>query len=99
MKHLVAGVLLVLGVLVAAPSGQTTAPIQPGSFMSTAEGGCTLSFVYDGAGPLAGNVYLGTAAHCVKKVGEDVVLEDGTVFGDVAVIGDAAHAATDWALV
>lgn len=74
-------------------------PIQPGDYMRTGGSACTLNFVYDGTGAQAGSTYLGTAAHCVKKVGDDVALQDGTVFGDVAMIGDERATATDYAFI
>ena len=70
-------------------------PIQPGDYMETGGSACTLNFVYDGGG----HTYMGTAAHCVGKVGDDVALEDGTVFGDVALIGDEDSAAPDYAFI
>jgi hypothetical protein len=74
-------------------------PIQPGDYMETGGSACTLNFVYDGTGALAGKTYMGTAAHCVVNVGDDVALEDGTVFGDVALIGDANSTAPDYAFI
>src|SRR5581483_9012258 len=82
----------VLSVTSVAPAAD---PIQPGDFMATSVGGCTFSFVFDGGGV----TYLATAAHCVEKVGNKVSLEDGTVVGHAAVIGNADHAANDWALI
>lgn len=73
--------------------------IQPGAYMQSGGAGCTMNFVYDGTGAQAGHTYVGTAAHCVTKVGDDVALEDGTVFGDVALIGDANSTAPDYAFV
>lgn len=70
--------------------------IQPGEYMESTDSACTLNFVYDGRG---GAVYIGTAAHCVAEIGEDISLADGTVFGDVAAIGDPATTETDWALI
>ena len=72
--------------------------LQPGDYMVAGNSACTTNFVYDGTGTKAGKVYLGTAAHCVTSVGQDV--SDGsTVWGDVAVIGNANGVATDWALI
>lgn len=97
--------LLVSFVLVAAsvagfvvPSG-AAGPVQPGVFISTDVGGCTLSFIYDGTGNHADKVYAGTAAHCVGDVGDDVRLASGETFGDVAVLGDEDVTAADWALI
>ena len=74
-------------------------PIQPGDYMETGGSACTLNFAYDGTGAQAGKTFMGTAAHCVSKVGDDVALEDGTVFGDVALIGDENAAAPDYAFI
>ena len=69
--------------------------IQPGEYSESGDAGCTLSFVYDGGG----STYVGTAAHCVERVGDNVKLSDGTVFGKVAVMGDEDATETDWALI
>jgi hypothetical protein len=74
-------------------------PIQPGDYMESGGSACTLNFAYDGTGAQAGKTFMGTAAHCVTKVGDDVALEDGTVFGDVALIGDETAAAPDYAFI
>ena len=83
----------------AAPVGAAGELIQPGAFSKTAVGGCTLNFVYDGTGVNAGKTYLGTAAHCVKEIGDDVKLASGEVFGDVAFIGDEDSSAPDFAFI
>lgn len=71
--------------------------IQPGEFSVSGDAGCTLNFVYSGSG---GATYIGTAAHCVPGgVGARVKLSDGTVVGDVAVIGNENATETDWALI
>jgi len=90
---------LLTAVIVAAglwlPSSAFATHIQPGAYHESDVGACTLNFVYDGAG----GPYIGTAAHCVERVGDDVRDEAGAVFGDVAAIGDADETATDWALI
>lgn len=91
-------VLVTAFVTSAAPAAAQD-PIQPGDYMESGGSACTLNFVYDGTGGLAGKVYLGTAAHCVSKVGDDVALEDGTVFGDVAMIGNEDTTVDDYAFV
>jgi hypothetical protein len=73
--------------------------IQPGAYMQSGGAGCTMNFVYDGTGTQAGKVYVGSAAHCVTNIGDDVALEDGTVFGDVALIGDANSTAPDYSFI
>lgn len=86
--------------LVPAPSATAAVTIQPGVFIESGVGLCTANFVYDGTGGRAGKTYIGTAAHCVDKVGEDVALADtGEVFGDVAAFGDEDADNTDWALI
>lgn len=83
-----------------APSaGAAGGLVQPGAYSQSGDAGCTLNFVYDGVGPVAGRTFVGTAAHCVEAVGDDVALESGETFGDVAVIGDPDASAPDWALV
>lgn len=81
------------------PGGAATDPIQPGDEISTSVGGCTLNFIYDGTGTLAGKVYGGTAAHCVSSVGQDVQLGSGETFGDVALIGDEDSTVADYAFI
>ena len=101
LRLLLVAVLALAGMgLVPSAATAVTDPIQPGDFMETSTGSCTLNFVYAGQGGKAGSgVYLGTAAHCVGDVGQDVSTIDGEVFGDVAFIGDPEETATDFALV
>ncbi|HEU0131948.1 MAG TPA: trypsin-like serine protease [Mycobacteriales bacterium] len=73
--------------------------LQPGDYMVAGSSACTTNFVYDGTGSLAGKVYLGTAAHCVTNVGQDVADINGTVWGDVALIGDQNSTAPDYAFI
>lgn len=70
-----------LAAVVQAPAAQAQAkpPIQPGVSISTADGFCTLNWIYDGRGANAGKVYAGTAAHCVSKVGQRVSLATGSL--------------------
>lgn len=53
--------------LAPAPAQAATTTIQPGD-MIVIDGSavCTINFVYDGTGALAGKVYVGTAAHCIE---------------------------------
>lgn len=69
--------------------------LQPGAYHETSVGACTLNFVYDGGG----KTYLGTAAHCVKSVGQAVRDENGDVFGRVALVGNEDSAKGDYALI
>jgi hypothetical protein len=99
MRTRVCGAVLAIAFAASAAPAAAQDPIQPGDYMESGGSACTLNFAYDGAGTQAGNVYMGTAAHCVDKVGDDVALEDGTVFGDVALIGDPNAAAPDYAFI
>ncbi len=83
----------------AAPVGAAGELVQPGAYSETATGACTLNFVYDGTGGNAGKTFIGTAAHCVKAIGDDVSLASGEVFGDVAFIGDENATAPDYAFI
>ena len=85
--------------LVAPPAGAAGEPIQPGVEITTADGGCTLNFIYDGTGGLAGRVFGGTAAHCVSAVGQTVQLGTGETFGTVALIGDEDTTVDDYAFI
>lgn len=67
--------------------------------MTSSTGGCTLNFVFDGVGALEGDVYLGTAAHCVGFVGQSVSSSPYANFGTVAIIGSADWARSDWAFI
>ena len=96
-------VLLVLGlaaaVLPVSPASAADVTLQPGAYMVAGSAACTMNFVYDGTGAKAGNVYIGTAAHCVTSVGQDVADINGVVWGDVDLIGDANATAPDYALI
>lgn len=85
--------------VLSAPSASAAVVIQPGIEISTPVGGCTANFVYDGAGNQAGKVFIGTAAHCVEKIGDDIAAGDGTVFGDVAFIGNEDTSKDDYAFI
>lgn len=97
MRLLAPAALLVL--LLPLVAQATPGTLQPGDAMSSSVGGCTLNFVFDGTGALAGKVYIGTAAHCVSEVGESIDSSPYRSFGTVAIIGDAGRAATDWAFI
>jgi hypothetical protein len=85
--------LVVALALPGAASAATT--LQPGAYMETDVGSCTLNFVYDGGG----KTYLGTAAHCVDHIGQGVRDIDGVQFGTAAYIGDANTTAKDFAFI
>lgn len=99
MKKLLAALALGAVVVPGTPASAAVDPLQPGDFMLAGDAGCTTNFVYDGTGSLAGNVYLGTAAHCVASVGQDVEDINGVTWGDVALIGNANSAAPDYAFI
>lgn len=100
MKRALAALAGMAAVLLpAAPSSAANGFLQPGDYMEAGGAACTTNFVYDGTGALAGKVYLGTAAHCVSGVGQDVRDINGTVWGDVALIGNENAAAPDYAFV
>ena len=99
MKILLAALALTAFAVPAVPASAANGLLQPGDYMVAGNAACTQNFVYDGTGTRAGKVYIGTAAHCVANVGQDVSDINGTVWGDVAVIGNAGAAAPDWALI
>ena len=82
--------LLVLPVTSAGPEA-----IQPGDLATTGSSSCTLGFVFDGTGKLAGNVYASTAAHCVAFVGQGVDTPGHPGFAKVAYLGDSATGETN----
>lgn len=100
MKKLVVLALAAAAGLAAAPSSSAAGGlIQPGDYMVAGSAACTTNFVYDGTGSLTGKVYVGTAAHCVHALGEDVRNNAGEVWGDVALIGNPNNAVHDYAFV
>ena len=82
-----------------APVAHAQSAIQPGAMLQTDAGQCTLNFVFDGLGRNAGKVYIGTAAHCGEKVGQDARDIDDQPFGQFAFIADAGDAAFDYAFI
>lgn len=78
-------------VLYPTPAGASH-PIQPGaSIMNSTGGQCTLNWVYDGTGARAGEVFVGTAGHCVNDLGEPIALTTGTFGSAEQVIGEVAY--------
>lgn len=75
--------------------------VQPGSPIVTGGSSCTLNWIYDGTGTRAGDVYGGTAAHCVGSVGQAVHLTTGTFGTTIRQIGTVAYisSALDSALI
>ena len=82
------------------PAAQAQTKIQPGAMLQTDAGQCTLNFVFDGVGAKnAGKTYIGTAAHCGEKVGQEARDVDDAPFGTFAFIADAGDAAFDYAFI
>lgn len=77
--------------------GFTAAPalaapvIQPGVSITMGGSYCTLNWIYDGTGNQAGKVYGGTAAHCVKTVGQTVELSTSSLGDPVLTLGKVAY--------
>lgn len=86
--------------LVPLPTGAATTqdPIQPGDPLVNSEGEayCTLNYVFDSA--TDGEVYMGTAAHCVDQ-GATVRTANHGSFGTVAFVGDEEDPSSDYALI
>ena len=76
-------------------AAQAAVTLQPGAYHETDAGSCTLNFAYTGGG----KTLLGTAAHCVERVGQPVRDIDGVEFGRVAFIGNADVAEWDFAFI
>lgn len=70
-------------------------PIQPGALLDFGSLYCTQNLIFSGGG----NLYIGTAAHCVSSVGQLARDENGAVIGPVVAFGNVANEATDWALI
>ena len=81
--------------LTAPAAHAATDPIQPGDYVGSSIGGCTLNFVFDGGG----KTYFGTAAHCVASVGETVRTLADEPFARVAMIGNPDVTAQDYAFL
>jgi hypothetical protein len=90
---------VIVASLALAPSAVAQDVIRPGDLHETDQGGCTLGFVFDGTGALAGRVFISTAAHCVQGASEQVRLEGGELLGEVALVGDQEATADDYALI
>jgi Trypsin-like peptidase domain len=96
MKRLLSTAAATIVVAAALPGTAAAAgTLQPGAYHETDAGSCTLNFVYD----RGGTTYLGTAAHCVERVGQPVQDIDGETFGTVAFIGDANTTEWDFAFI
>lgn len=91
--------LLGAALLPASTESAVGATFGPGDYMESTEQACTLNFVFDGTGPRAGKVYVGTAAHCVNRVGEPISTDAFPNIGAVVLIGNADVTAQDYALI
>lgn len=98
-RALLAAAFAAAPIAVASPASAINGVIQPGDYMVAGNSACTNNFVFDGTGAQAGKVYVGTAAHCVTSVGQDVRNINNLLWGDVAIIGDANGISTDWAFI
>lgn len=87
--------LSLAAVALTAPAASAAVTLQPGAYHETDVGSCTLNFAYAGNG----RTYLGTAAHCVERVGQVAYDIDGVAFGKVAFIGDANVTEWDFAFI
>lgn len=97
---LLAAAVLAAFVATPFPGGDANAPyIQPGDEAQTGEGYCTLSWVFDGQGALAGKVYVAIAAHCVDGLGDSVTSYPYSDFGTVAYYGNPGQTHNDFALI
>jgi hypothetical protein len=91
--------------LAAAPASAAEPKIQPGESIVADGAYCTLNWIYDGTGAEAGQVFAGTAAHCVTGVGQEVSLAAGSLgdpierIGEVAFVGNADEHGRDYAFI
>ena len=98
MKKVFLATLAAVAVLAPVQPAHAAITIQPGMYMVAGNLACTTNFVFDGTGSYANRVFVGTAAHCVANVGQDV--SDGsTTWGDVFLIGNANSFMHDWAFI
>ncbi len=96
MRRILSITLTAMALAIALPgAAQAAVTLQPGAYMETDAGSCTLNFAYAGGG----RTYLGTAAHCVSGIGQPVRDIDGTAFGTVAYIGDENVTQKDFAFI
>jgi hypothetical protein len=87
--------LAAIALAVAPAAAQAAVTLQPGAYHETDAGSCTLNFAYDHGGATV----LGTAAHCVARVGQRVRDIDGVEFGSVDFIGDQNQEGWDFAFI
>jgi hypothetical protein len=86
-RVLVALICVAFGLIVSS-SGRGATLIQPGAPIIAGSSLCTLNWIYDGTAGQSGNVFAGTARHCVTGVGQLVALDESGAtpgpFGSVA---------------
>jgi Trypsin len=91
---------LIAGFSLVSATAQAAITLQPGIRIESKGAQCTSNFLYDGTGSAnRGKVYLGTAAHCVSKIGDAVSDDGGEDFGRVAFIGDGDTLSKDFAFI
>jgi Trypsin-like peptidase domain len=96
MRRIITASLAAMAIAIALPgAAQAAVTLQPGAYMETDVGSCTLNFAYAGSG----KTYLGTAAHCVESIGQPVRDIEGTAFGRVAFIANADVTEQDFAFI
>jgi hypothetical protein len=95
-RSLLLPVLVALSLLAPAGAAQAAQTLQPGAYHETDAGSCTLNFAYTGP---SGETLLGTAAHCVDRVGQRVRDLDGVEFGSVSFTGDPDVTEWDFAFI
>jgi hypothetical protein len=86
-----------LGAIVPFSTASAAPVVQPGSPLLIDRAYCTMNWVYDGPG----GPYVGTAAHCVSGVGQEVDLATGALGPKVERIGQVAFIGTnlDYSLI
>lgn len=76
-------------------SASAATAIQPGARIVSGDSACTQNFIFEDT---TGDLYAGTAAHCVAQVGDRVANDDGE-FGTVAYMGDPDSNSADVAFI
>src|SRR3712207_5646490 len=95
IRRLLPTAMALLAFAAAAPAASAAVTLQPGAYHENGTSPCTMNFAYAGNG----KTYLGTAAHCVGRVGEVAYDIEGVPFGKVAFIGDENSTEWDFAFI
>jgi hypothetical protein len=101
LGSVVAALATIGAVVVLSPGRASAAPVlQPGSSITDGNAFCTLNWIYNGTGALAGNTYGGAAAHCFAK-GARVYISDASLGTATVAFGTVAYrsAALDFELI